>query len=144
MAFELSNILISLSATSTVIVLKEKHCLVNSETIAIMLGCFLYFKIAFKGWSMFSEKGSKLPNFGILRLITTFEKKSFSFIANYSSFVIRVSSSSIRFILSEDCTLFDKKGLTALQKFAFSYVLFITKQTWLFPVQLINVKKTGK
>ena len=80
MAFELSDILISLSASSIVIILKEKHSLVNSETIAIMLGCFLYLTIVFKGWSMFSEKGSKFSNFEILSLIT--------------SFVIRVSSSS--------------------------------------------------
>ena len=45
--FELSNILISLSASSIVIVLKEKHSLVSSEAIAIMLGCYLYFVIAF-------------------------------------------------------------------------------------------------
>ena len=59
MSFELSNILISLSASSIVIVLKEKHSLVYSEAIAIALGCFLYLTIALKvGWSMFSDKGS--------------------------------------------------------------------------------------
>ena len=41
MAFELSNILISLSEFSIVILLKEKKSLVNSEAIAITLGCFL-------------------------------------------------------------------------------------------------------
>ena len=40
MAFELSNILISLSASVIVTLLKEKHSLVNYETIAITLGCF--------------------------------------------------------------------------------------------------------
>ena len=42
MAFELSNIPISLSASSIMIVLKEKHSLVNSEATAITIGCFLY------------------------------------------------------------------------------------------------------
>ena len=49
MSFELSNTLFSLSASSIVIILKEKHSLVNSENIALMLGCFLYLTIAFKG-----------------------------------------------------------------------------------------------
>ena len=48
MVFELANILISLSASFIVIVL------VNSEVIAIMLGCSLFLTIAFKvGWSVF-------------------------------------------------------------------------------------------
>ena len=40
MAFELSNIPISLSASSLMIVLKEKHPLVNYEAVAIMPRCF--------------------------------------------------------------------------------------------------------
>lgn len=73
-AFELSKIPISLSASYIVIVWKEKHSLVNSEVIEIMLGCFLYLTVAFKvGWSMFPEKESKFSNFLILKLITTFE-----------------------------------------------------------------------
>ena len=57
MAFELSNILISLSTSSIVIILKQKHSLVNSEAIAIILGCSLYLAIAFKvGGSMFLTK----------------------------------------------------------------------------------------
>ena len=102
------NILISLSASSIVIALKEMRSLVNSEIIAIKLGFFLYLTIAFKGWSMFSEKGSEFSNFGALRLITAFEKKLFSLITTPSSFAIRVSSSSTNFILEEDYTLFDK------------------------------------
>ena len=47
MAFELSNIQISLIASSVVIALRGKHFLVNSEAIGIMLGCFLYLTIAF-------------------------------------------------------------------------------------------------
>ena len=43
------------------------------------------------GRSMLSDKGSKFSNFGILRLITAFVKKSLSFIATVSSFVISVS-----------------------------------------------------
>ena len=58
MAFELSYTLISLITSSIVIILKEKHSLVHSETIAIMLGCFLYSTIVFKGWSTFSDKVS--------------------------------------------------------------------------------------
>lgn len=55
MAFELSSIVIKL---------KEKNILVNSEAIVIMLEHFLYLKIDFKvGWSMFSDKGSKISNF---------------------------------------------------------------------------------
>ena len=61
---------------------------------------------------MFSDKVSKFSNFGILRLIAAIQKKSFSYISASSSFVIRVSSSSASFILSEDCTLFDRKGST--------------------------------
>ena len=46
--------LISLSLSSIVILLKEKHSLVNSEAVAIMFGCFLYLTIAFKiGRSIF-------------------------------------------------------------------------------------------
>ena len=60
---------------------------------------------------MFSDKVSKFSNFGILRLIAAIQKKSFSYIATTSSFVISVSSSLASFILSEDCTLFDRKGL---------------------------------
>ena len=48
MTLELSNILISLSASSTVITIKEKHSLVHSEVIAITFGYFLYLTIAFK------------------------------------------------------------------------------------------------
>ena len=85
-----------------------------------MFGCFLCLTIAFKVvWSMFSNKGSKFSNFGLLRLITAFEKKSFSFIATSSSLVIRVSSSSASFILSENCALFDKSDLTVSQKHFF-------------------------
>ena len=49
MAFELSNILSgsSLNGTSTVIALKEKYSFVNTEGIAIMLGCFLYLTTAY-------------------------------------------------------------------------------------------------
>ena len=79
-----------------------------------MLGCFLYLIVVFKGWSMFSERRSELSNFRILRLITVSEKKLVSPIATSSSFVIRVSSFSASFILSEDCNLFDKKGLRIL------------------------------
>ena len=39
---------------------------------------------------MFPDKRSRFPKFRILKLITTFEKKSFSFTANPSSFVIIV------------------------------------------------------
>ena len=54
MAVEISDILINLSASFTVVLLKEKHSLVNSYVIAIMQGSFLYLTIAFKvGWSSF-------------------------------------------------------------------------------------------
>ena len=75
MDFRLSNILISLSASSLVFILKQKHSLVNFEAIAIMPEYFLYLAIAFKeGCSAFSDKGSNFSNFRILRLITAFEK----------------------------------------------------------------------
>ena len=52
---------------------------------------FLYLEIAFKkGWSMFFDKGAKVSDFMILRLITAFEKKLFSFITTSSLFVISV------------------------------------------------------
>ena len=51
---------------------------------------------------MFSDKGSKLSNLGISILITTFETKSFSFTGAFSSFVIRFSSFSASFNISED------------------------------------------
>ena len=73
MAFELSDILISLSVYSILIALKEKYSLVNSEAIEIILQCLLYLTLAFKeGWSMFSDRGSKFSNFAISRLIITF------------------------------------------------------------------------
>ena len=69
MAFELSTILIPLIASLIVIVLKEKHTLVNTAAILIMLGCFLYLKIAFKvGWSMFSGSGSKFSSSGVFQI----------------------------------------------------------------------------
>ena len=69
MAFELSNVIISLTASSIVILLREKHSLVNSEAIATTFGCFLYLIIAFKvAWSTFSEERSKFSNFGITGL----------------------------------------------------------------------------
>ena len=73
---------------------------------------------------MFPEKESKFSNFLILKLITTFEEKSFSFIVTSSSFVVRVSSSLASLILSEDFTLFDKKILTVFQKQFFSVMCF--------------------
>ena len=87
-----------MTASSIVIILKEKHSLVNTETIAKRSDIF--YAIAFKGWSTFSDKRSKFSNFGILRLIIAFEKKSFSSITTSSSFV-SLSSSSVSFILSE-------------------------------------------
>ena len=39
------------------------------------------------GWTMFSDKWSKFSNFGILRLTTSFKKKSFSFIATYEGVI---------------------------------------------------------
>ena len=60
-----------------------------------MLRCFLYLAIAFKvGWAIFPDKGVKFSNVGILRLITGFEKESFSFIAASSSLIFRVLSSA--------------------------------------------------
>ena len=76
---------------------------------------------------MFSDKGLKFSNFEILILITAFEKKSLSFIATSSSFVIRVLYSPVSFILSEDCSLFDKKGLSVFQKHLFSVMCFSFK-----------------
>ena len=113
MTFELSNILIFfLTFCSNHISKFKNHS----------LECFLYLKIAFKGWFMFSDKGSKFSRI-ILRLITAFEKKSFSSIATSSSFVIRVLSSSASFTLSENRTLFDRKGLTDFpEAFVFSYI----------------------
>ena len=70
MAFELSNMFISSSASSTMTVLKEKYFLVNTEVIVIMLRCFLYLKITFEvGWYMSFDKGSKFSNFEILRIL---------------------------------------------------------------------------
>ena len=68
---------------------------------------------------MFSDKGSKLSNLWISTLITTFEKKSFSFTRAFSSFVIRFSSFSASFNISEDWTLFEKKNLKVFQKHLF-------------------------
>ena len=119
--FELSNILISLSASSIVILLKEKHSLVSSEAIAIMLGCYLYFAIAFK---IFWQRINifKRRNFNINYSIW---EDTVQFIAASSLFVIRVSSFSSSFILSEDCTLFDKKDLTLFKERFQLYVFFI-------------------
>ena len=111
-AFELSNRLTSLIASSIVIVLKEKH----SRMCFILNNCFQS-SLVYAFWQRI-----KFSNLGILRSIITFEKKSFSFIATSSSFVIRVSSSSASFILSEDCILFDKKDLPVFQSHLFSLI----------------------
>ena len=63
MTFELSNILISFSEFTLVIVLKEKYSLANSEDIAITHGCFRAFKVR---WFMFFDKGSKFSKFPIV------------------------------------------------------------------------------
>ena len=42
MDFGPSNILIPLSASFIVFILKENLSLINSEAVVIMLGCFLY------------------------------------------------------------------------------------------------------
>ena len=77
---------------------------------------------SFQRWFMFSDKGSKFSRI-ILRLITAFEKKSFSSIATSSSFVIRVLSSPASFTLSENRTLFDRKDLTDFpEAFVFGYI----------------------
>ena len=89
------------------VLLTENHSLVNSDAIAIMLGCFLYLAIAFKvGWSSFLTVDKKFSSSEFLRLITAFEKKLFSSIATSSLFVIRVLSSLGNFIFSEGCNLF--------------------------------------
>ena len=126
MAFELSNALDSLNASFIVIYEKKS-----------ILGCVLYLTIAFKeGWSLFSDKGSKSSNFGILRLIIIFEKKSFSLIVTSSSFVHRVLSSSASFVLSEDCILFGKKGLTFFQNHLFSLINNVNTFTYIFLTKL--------
>lgn len=48
---------------------------------------------------MFFDKGTKVSNFMILRLITAFEKKLFSCITTSSLFVISVLSSSLSELL---------------------------------------------
>ena len=54
MAVEISGILINLSGSFIVVLLKEKNYLVNFYVIAIMQVSFLYLTIAFKvGWSSF-------------------------------------------------------------------------------------------
>ena len=88
---------------------------------------FLCLTIAFKGWCIFSNKGSKFSNFGILRLITAFEKKLLCSIATSSLFVIKMPSSSASFIPSEDWTSFDRTGLTVFQKKLFSVMCFSFK-----------------
>ena len=118
--FELSNILISLSASSIVIVLKEKHSLVSSEAIAIMLGCYLYLYFTIAFWqriNIFKRRNFKI-NYSIW-------EGTVQFTATSSLFVIRVSSFWSSFILSEDRTLFDKKGLTVFKKRFQLYVFFI-------------------
>ena len=53
-----------LSACSIVMVMKEKHSLVNLKAIVIILECFLYWTMDFKvGWSMFPHNGSNLLKF---------------------------------------------------------------------------------
>ena len=107
MAFELSNMFISSSASSTMTVLKEKHFLVNTEVIVIMLRCFLYLKIAFKvGWYMSSDKGSKFSNFGILR---TLERNRSVSLQLPHSFAVRVLSSA-RFFFKKILTYLARKA----------------------------------
>ena len=70
---------ISASLTSTKLKL-ETHLYLRS--IAIMLGCFLYFKIAFRvGSLIFRIKGSESGNLEVLRFWTTFERKVFKTLA---------------------------------------------------------------
>ena len=107
MAFELSNMFIFSSACSIMTVLKEKHFLVNTEVIVIMLRCFLYLKIAFKvGWYMSSDKGSKFSNFGILR---TLERNRSVSLQLPHSFAVRVLSSA-RFFFKKILTYLARKA----------------------------------
>ena len=74
---------------------------------------------------MFSYEESEFSNFRVLRLITVFERRLFSFIATSSSFVMRVLSSSASFILSEDVAYLTRKADSFPETSVFSYVLFI-------------------
>ena len=127
MDFELSNMPFSLSPSSILIVLKEKHSLVNYEAVVIMLGCFLYLTKRFEiGWSIFTDKGSNFSNLRILRLITAFEKKSLSFIATSSSFNVRVFFSKFysfrRLYLIWQIRLNFQKHLFSVMHFSFKLV----------------------
>lgn len=107
MAFELSNMFISSSASSTMTVLKEKHFSVNTEVIVIMVRCFLYLKITFEvGWYMSFDKGSKFSNFGILRIL---ERNLSVSLQLPLSFAARVLSSA-RFFFKKILTYLAKKA----------------------------------
>ena len=61
---------------------------------------------------MLSDKGSQPLWLGIFRFFTTDEKKLFSSFATFPQSVTKESCSSVKLIVSEDWTLFDKNGLT--------------------------------
>ena len=97
--------------------------------IAIILGWFLYFKIAFNTGSLtFWKLRLRFSYSGIFKFFTIFEKNSFSTSAVLDSLLINFPF-SLRWILSLFIDFSDKRGLTVFPNF----LLFVTSFSSKFP-----------
>ena len=100
--------------------------------IAIMLGWFLYFKIALRFWSsILSMKDSYLEYLEISRLLTISEKNLFRTSAVFNS-VLTNSPFSDKFILSIVMTLSENDGFIFFQKSLLSRISFSFKSAKYF------------
>ena len=90
--------------------------------MAMVNGWFFYLSIALKiGRGIFSARGFKQLNLGILSFFTALEKREFGSSAlSLSSLIILFSSTSV--IFSFDFDLSESNGLTVLQNWLLSAV----------------------
>ena len=73
---------------------------------------------------MLPDKRSQRSQFEILRFVITEENKLFSSFATFPQSVTKESFYSVKLILSDDWTLFNKNGLTLLLKRLLSVICF--------------------